>query len=302
MNKKIIIALIMTLSLALLISGCSNPKDKALVKINDVSITAYDLSQYLPIYGMTIGVDVTTITDKAKLAELEAVALNDLVAMEVIKQYYSEKGQNVIPETKDADLETFMSQVNSDTATKKFLTDNKITDEYLQNFFLNQYYTTAFFADVNDEIKDPKGDAKKYYDEHIADYSTEQVQASHILVKTKAEAEAIMKELVAGADFAELAKTKSIDTGSGANGGDLGYFKKDAMVAPFAEAAFSTEPGQLSGIVESEFGFHIIKVIDKKTVTSSFEIEQQAILYKIFDVAYKSRIEEIKKTMKVETF
>jgi foldase protein PrsA len=301
MNKKII-AIIMTLSLALLISGCSDPKEKVLVKINDANITAYDLSQYVPIYGMTIGVDVTAITDKAKLAELEATALDDLVAMEVIKQYYSEKGQNVIPETKDADLETFMTQVNSDTATKQFLKDNKITDEYLQNFFLNQYYTTAFFADVNSEIKDPTGEAKKYYDAHIADYSTEQVLASHILVKTKAEAEAIMKELVAGADFAEIAKAKSIDTGSGANGGDLGYFKKDAMVAPFAEASFSTEPGQLSGIVESEFGFHIIKVFDKKTVATTFEEEQQNILYKIFDTAYKNRIEEIKKTMDIEKF
>ena len=301
-RKKLLITLIMTLSLVLLISGCGNPKDKVLYKINDKSITAYDLSQYLPIFGKTVGVDVSTVTDKAQLAEMQKAALDDLVSLEVIKQYYAAKGKDVIPATKDADLKAFMTQIKGDAATQKFITDEKITDEYLQTFFLNRYYTSAFFAEVSAEIKDPNADAQKYYDSHKSEFTEEQVRASHILVKTKPEAEAILTELKNGGDFAAIAKAKSIDTTSGVNGGDLGYFNKTAMVAPFAEAAFATPVGQLSAIVQSDFGFHIIKVVDKKTVTTSFTDSQQNILYKLFDEAYKAKIEVIKKTMKVVAY
>ena len=300
-NRKLLITLVMTLSIMLTISGCTSAKDKALITINDKSITAYDLSQYLPIYGMTVGVDITKVTDKSKLADMKAKALSDLESMEVIKQYYAGKNQNVIPDTKDKDFETFLTQVNGDAATAKFIKDNKISEDYLKSFFLNQYYTSAFFAEVSKEVKDPVSEAKKYYESNKGEFSTEQVKASHILVKTKAEAEAILKELQGGADFAALAKAKSIDPGSAKNGGDLGYFAKDAMVAPFAEAAFSTPVGELSGIVQTDFGFHIIKVVDKTTKVTAFADAQQNILYKLFDKVYKEKLDSIKATMKIET-
>jgi len=93
----------------------------------------------------------------------------------------------------------------------------------------------------------------------------EQIRASHILVakgpEAKATAEKLLAELKQGADFAALAKEHSADTGSAVKGGDLGFFGKGRMVPPFEEAAFALKtPGELSGLVESEFGFHIIKL------------------------------------------
>jgi peptidyl-prolyl cis-trans isomerase C len=100
------------------------------------------------------------------------------------------------------------------------------------------------------------------------------VRASHILIsvpenadaavkaQAKTKAEAILKDLKAGKDFAATAKANSQDPGSAANGGDLGYFEKGQMVPPFDAAAFSMKPGQMSELVESPFGFHIIKVAD----------------------------------------
>jgi parvulin-like peptidyl-prolyl isomerase len=89
----------------------------------------------------------------------------------------------------------------------------------------------------------------------------EQVWARHILVETEEEAQAIYDQLKEGEDFAELAKELSKDTGSGAVGGDLGWFGKGAMVAPFEEAAFSLEIGEISEPVKSDFGYHIIQVL-----------------------------------------
>jgi peptidyl-prolyl cis-trans isomerase C len=91
----------------------------------------------------------------------------------------------------------------------------------------------------------------------------EEVRARHILVETEDEAKAILEQIKGGADFATLAKEKSKDPG-GSDGGDLGYFTKEQMVPQFSEVAFKMYPGQLSNPVKTQFGWHVIKVEDKR--------------------------------------
>ena len=105
---------------------------------------------------------------------------------------------------------------------------------------------------------------RKVYDEAIGQMKQEpEVRARHILVETEDEAKAVVAELKKGTDFAELAKSKSKDPGS-ADGGDLGYFTKDQMVPEFSEVAFKLDKGALSDPVKSQFGWHVIKVEDKR--------------------------------------
>jgi peptidyl-prolyl cis-trans isomerase C len=105
---------------------------------------------------------------------------------------------------------------------------------------------------------------KKVYDEAAKQITGEQeVRARHILVETEDEAKAIKAELDKGADFAELAKKKSKDPGA-SDGGDLGFFTKEQMVPEFSAVAFSLEPGKISDPVKSQFGWHIIKVEEKR--------------------------------------
>jgi len=104
----------------------------------------------------------------------------------------------------------------------------------------------------------------KVYDEAVKTMANEQeVHARHILVPTEDEAKAVAAELKNGADFATLAKQKSKDPGA-ADGGDLGYFTKDQMAPEFAEVAFKLDNGQISDPVHTQFGWHIIKVEDKR--------------------------------------
>ena len=106
---------------------------------------------------------------------------------------------------------------------------------------------------------------KKLYEESLArSKPEEEVRARHILVDEEAKAKEILGKLKAGGDFAALAKAESKDTGS-ADGGDLGYFTKDQMVPEFAEAAFKLDKGALSDPVKTQFGWHVIKVEDKRT-------------------------------------
>jgi peptidyl-prolyl cis-trans isomerase D len=132
----------------------------------------------------------------------------------------------------------------------------------------------------------PAGDVERSYNNSIEQYTTpEQVRASHILLKTegkddaavKAKASDVLKQAKGGADFAELAKKYSEDEASAKNGGDLDYFGKGRMVPDFDQAAFGMQPGQMSDLVKSQYGYHIIKVVDKKAATtrSLADVRQQ---------------------------
>jgi peptidyl-prolyl cis-trans isomerase D len=123
----------------------------------------------------------------------------------------------------------------------------------------------------------PAADVERAYNNSIEQYSTpEQVRASHILLKTegkddaavKAKAEDVLKQAKSGADFAELAKKYSEDDSSAKNGGDLDYFGKGRMVPEFDQVAFTLQPGQISDLVKTQFGYHIIKVVDKKPAST----------------------------------
>lgn len=107
---------------------------------------------------------------------------------------------------------------------------------------------------------------KARYDKQVAGMpAEEEINARHILVKTEDEAKAIIADLKKNADFAKAAKEKSTDTGSGANGGELGWFKKGDMVGEFAEAAFKLKKGEVSAApVKTQFGFHVIKLEDRR--------------------------------------
>lgn len=127
----------------------------------------------------------------------------------------------------------------------------------------------------------PVTEAQRYYNNNINLYQTpEQIRASHILLNlagkddaaVRTQAEAVLQQAKSGADFAELAKKFSEDPGSRDTGGDLDYFGRGRMVPEFETAAFALEPGQISDLVRTQYGFHIIRLADKKAaVIRTFE-------------------------------
>ncbi len=157
--------------------------------------------------------------------------------------------------------------------------------EYLKDRALRRaYFADAIAAGVTEE------QVRAEYDKYVAQFQPqEEIHAAHILVETKEEADAIEAELKGGADFATIAKEKSIDPGSGANGGDLGFFSKGMMVPEFETAAFAlANPGDISAPVQSQFGFHIIKLEEKRESSPpSFEQVapqlQQQVLMRVFN-------------------
>ncbi|MDD4615524.1 MAG: peptidylprolyl isomerase [Alphaproteobacteria bacterium] len=116
------------------------------------------------------------------------------------------------------------------------------------------------------EPKITEAKIKERYDQLAAKFKPQdEVRARHVLLKTEDEANEVIKQLKGGADFAKLAEEKSKDSGSAKQGGDLGYFLKDSMVKPFADAAFAMKTGEISDKpIKTEFGYHVIKVEDRR--------------------------------------
>jgi peptidyl-prolyl cis-trans isomerase D len=183
-------------------------------------------------------------------------AENDRVDLDFARVKASDFADQVHPA--DADLQTYF-----DAHQEDFRVPERVRIEFLA------YKPAAFESEVT--VSDV--DAQDYYDTHREKFDKpEEVQARHILLnlgpnakddekaKVRKQAEEILAQAKGGADFAELAKQHSQDPGSASKGGDLGFFKRGQMVPAFDQAAFALAPGQISELVESPFGFHIIKV------------------------------------------
>lgn len=149
-------------------------------------------------------------------------------------------------------------------------------------------------------------DVKEYYDKHKDDFATTtQIKASHILVKTEEEANKIEARIKKGEKFEEIAKKESIDKTSGKNGGDLGFFSKGQMVPEFEKAAAGLKKGEISSPVKTSFGYHIIKVTDRKAgPVIEFERIKDLIAQRLSGEkqkeAFDNYVEDLKKSYPVE--
>ena len=157
--------------------------------------------------------------------------------------------------------EQYMIQLKVDPADVKAYYD-KHREEFLVPEQARLDYVVLSADELQQQMVVSDEEVKKYYDEHSAQYNeAEQRRASHILIAERTQAERILKEIKQNpARFEDLAKQHSKDPGSAAQGGDLGFFTRGAMVKPFEDAAFGMKGGEISGLVQSDFGFHIIKL------------------------------------------
>ncbi|MDR3449652.1 MAG: peptidylprolyl isomerase [Alphaproteobacteria bacterium] len=235
MSKKILLATAALLSLA--IAAPSSPalaatapasSDPVVARVNGEELHRSDVMRELQMAGPQM--------QQLPPAMIYPQILQKMIATKIVSQ----KG--------------YAAGMQNDPDVKSKVKD--LEDQIVAESFVNKQ--------VQPKITDAK--IKERYDQLSAKFKPQdEVRARHILVKTEAEALDVIKQLKGGADFAKLAEEKSKDTGSAKQGGDLGYFVHDAMVKPFADAAFGMKVGEISDKpIKTEFGYHIIKVEDKR--------------------------------------
>jgi peptidyl-prolyl cis-trans isomerase C len=176
------------------------------------------------------------------------------------------------------------------------------TDEYKRRLALYQAKALRdayFFQKIRPQVTDEE--IKKAYDDESAKVAqTERVRARHILLGSEKEAQDVEGRLKAGEKFEDLAKKYSLD-GSKDYGGDLGYFTAPEMVAEFSKAAFALKPGEISQPVKTDFGWHVIKVEDRKMgAVQPFDQVKSAIRNVLLRKKVQETMDELRKTAKVE--
>ncbi|MGK7346063.1 MAG: peptidylprolyl isomerase [Candidatus Nitrospinota bacterium M3_3B_026] len=213
-----------------------------------------------------------------RFEQIKSMMLENYINTETLRRQAEKEKMQAPPEKVEASFTAIKKNFPSEDAFKQALaaqelTEAKVKDSIRQNLAIQGLVEKHVVSkiDVTDE------QAREYYEVNKLEFEKpEQVHAAHILArfdsdagpeekkKAKEKIETVLERLGKGEDFAELARSVSEDPGTASNGGDLGFFGRGRMVPEFEEAAFNTEPGKVSGIVESRFGYHLVKVLERR--------------------------------------
>jgi peptidyl-prolyl cis-trans isomerase C len=256
-----------------------------------------------------------------QLTEFRKEVLESLINRELLYQESKTKGIKVEEEAVNERLKRLEQRFSNEEEFKNALMKMKLSmadiKSQIERGLAVQELIGKQFAD---SVSVSSKETKAYYDSNPDSFKqAEQVRASHILIKVDPEAdksqktaarkktENIQKKLRKGENFGDLAKVFSDDHGSAVKDGDLGYFTRGQMVKPFEEAAFALMPGDVSDVVETRFGYHLIKVTEKRP-ESTIPYEdvkeklQQYLKKKEVEKQVSSYVEELKGKAKVERF
>lgn len=245
-----------------------------------------------------------TVLAKAGDTRITVADLNRIIG------YYTPEQQEAFkanPENKVKLLQKLIQErVLASDARRAGIDRDPGVREQLDIMTNNQLTSVFLKREVADKISVSDAEARIYYQLHKDDYKTqESVRVRHILVKAdkgsnedtlkaaREKAESVLKRIRAGEDFATVAGEVSDDTGSKGKGGDLGFFTKGKMVPEFEKAAFGLKPGEVSALVETKYGFHILKCEEIKTAgVMPFEEAKKGIMERVARDTKAARIKE----------
>lgn len=311
MNKTIKKTTIFILILAMLLAftACGGD-DATLATIKDTKITEGQLDSYASYYSLLSLSTPFKELGENEQAYLKGVILNFAVEVDLLKEHYKEEGVKILPDDYDDQFKKYKETLFSQSEDMQSQLSNAgIDNDTLEFFYSAQFYTKQFMEDIDKEDPVSDDEIEKYYNEHKEEFvSPAQIKVSHILVKDeehtdagKTSIEAIKTKIDKGASFSDTAKKYSED-GSASNGGDLGWINKDtSFVQEFKDAAFALKKGEMSGVVESEFGYHLIKVTDtEKEHQKTYKESKDEVKALLEEENYAAGIESLKKEIGVE--
>jgi peptidyl-prolyl cis-trans isomerase C len=248
--------------------------DEVAAKVNGTPITTLELNRT---FLSHVQVPYSMVQDDPRAKQLLRQILDNLIDRELLLQQAKSSKATVAPQEIDAELQKIIERFPSKEAFEQALSSQNFTLDAVRKDLQDQLLRQRVVKkEILDKVNVNPEQFQPFYDQHKDKYvEEEQVHARHILMKVpqdtsaadedklKKKASDVLKRAKKGEDFAALAKQFSED-GSRESGGDLGFFARGRMVGPFEEAAFALKPGQISDLVRTQFGYHIIKVEERK--------------------------------------
>lgn len=194
------------------------------------------------------GFDLEGEDGQAMLAQMRRQVLDSMIEQVLIKQAATQEGVVISEDELDSAIRESIEEGGGQASFEAWLRTSDLTYEDFRGEIRFQLLALAIFERVTGSIP----------------ITADQVHARHIVVNTEEEAQAILTQLQAGEDFVALARQRSQDQNTKEAGGDLGFFHRGQLISPeVEEAAFALSPGQISGVVRSQFGYHIVQVLEK---------------------------------------
>lgn len=314
-NYKLLLVSLASVMLAAFLAGCGmvrvNPEvdnNTVVAKVDGEEIKKEEYNKLFGIfkvqYEQQFGTEVwEQETEGRKFGDVAREKLLDMLIDEKLQmKKAAEIGITVTDDEIKSEIEKAKKYFDSEDKFNEFLKGQNMDLEYFKQSVKKELTINKLIEKLTEKVVATDEDVKAYYDTHQDEFIS--VKASHILLDAKEEAEKMLQRVKAGENFNELAKENSKDPTVKENSGELGYFKHGDMLEPFEKAAFAMNPGEISDIVQTDFGFHIIKVEDKKL--EEFEdIKEQikgSILSDKKNSEYDKRLEEMRKNTKIEKF
>lgn len=310
--KRSVICTIMLLIFVFvfLFVGCS----KTVVSVDGIEIKQKEVDTYINFIKKQ-STDGQLAQNEEELKTLEASIIDSLIVTKLLEKYAEENNITVNSEEVDKQIKLIIDSYSSEEDFKKGLKDMGIDRKFLENYFRSLMLGSKIFDVVTTDVIVTDQEIKQYYDDNKKTLfvAPARVKASHILaifpwVEDNSEEteeteegrkEALEKikmvedKLKNGGDFEDLARQYSDDSASAASGGDLGYISEGQMLEEFGEALFSLDVGEVSEIVETKYGFHIIKVFDRqKEYIQKFDEVEESINAYLLDLYKMSKWED----------
>ena len=285
----------------------ASDKNPVVIKLGDQTETLNDFEARFEIAIRSLAAQQgmpMTAQLRQQLAVYQPQYLKQRATEMVLLAKAKKDGITVDQKTVDATLKRVEGQVPKGKTLQDLLTQAGFKDKaQLVKLIDESNLINQEMQKLKDAVKVTDAQLKSYYQAHKSDYTTpEQVCASHILLKTKADAEAVMKDLANGADFAKEAKAKSTGP-SASKGGSLGCFGKNQMVKAFSDAAFNAKVGKVVGPVKTQYGYHVI-LVSKHTQASTkpFDQVKSDVESKLRQAQANSQVQALVKSSGVQTF
>jgi peptidyl-prolyl cis-trans isomerase C len=270
----LILALLMLMAWAVRSQPAGGSSIDVAAKVNGVPISTLELNRHFQAH---VQVPYSAVQEDPRAKEVLRRILDNLIDRELLLQHSKSLKMAVAPQQVDTQMQQLMQRFSSQEAFEQALTAQNLTLDAVKKDVESQLLRQQLVKkEILDKVNVSAREVQNFYDKNKNKYvEEEQVRARHILIrvppevspaddaKLKGKADEALKRANKGEDFAALAKELS-DDGSKENGGDLGFFPRGRMVAAFEEAAFALQPGQTSEVVRTQFGYHIIKVEERK--------------------------------------
>lgn len=292
MRKKSLVAALLSAvvigATAFTASGCGDDSaslpEGTVARVGDQAITQAQLDRSI---AQTVAAyesqgQTAPAQDSEEFVQVRQQALQTLIQQRIIAAEAAKCGTPCAVSKDDVtkELQSIIESEFNDSQKEfnDFLKEREMTRADARVIVRNSLLQQKLFDNVTRGVRFTQKDARAYYDENKAQFQTPAGRtASHILVDSKAKADAIRARVTA-ANFAEIAKEESTDTGSASQGGDLGTIQKGQMVEEFEEAAFALKDGEISDPVKTQFGWHIILVNLTPASTTSFADAKSGII------------------------